>query len=176
MTSVSATTPPFGTPAGDDIARGKRDLLRHTVATLAYRAAKAIGGAPSAFADFQVGDSTRTPVQIVAHLGDLFDWALALARGQHRWRDSTPLPWDEEVARFFAAVERFDSYLASDQALGWTAEQLFQGPVADALTHVGQLSLLRRLGGVPVRAENYAKAEIVVGRVTATQAAPKVEF
>jgi len=176
MTSTTPATTPSNTPGGDDVTRGKRELLRHTVATLAYRAAKAVGGAPTEFADLRVGDSTRTPVQIVAHLGDLFDWALALAEGHHRWHDSTPVPWHDEVARFFAALARFDAFLASDQALGRPAEQLFQGPVADALTHVGQLTLLRRLGGAPVRAENYAKAEIVVGRVTTNQAAPKVEF
>lgn len=175
-----ASVPPMTTSAAPratvDVTRGQRELLRHTVATLAYRAAKALRDAPPEFAELKVGEASRTPSQILAHLGDLFDWALSLAQGHHRWNVATPLPWGEEVARFFAALERFDGYLASDQPLGWSAERLFQGPVADALTHVGQLTMLRRLAGAPVRAENYARADIAVGRVTAEQARSKVEF
>ena len=153
-----------------------RLFLRHTVATLAYRAGKALRGAPATFADFAVAAGTRTPVRIVAHMGDLLDWALYLARGEHSWHDSMPLPWDQEVARFFAALAAFDAYLASDEPLGWSADRLFQGPVADALTHTGQLTMLRRLAGAPVRGENYAKATIAAGTVGISQAAPGYEF
>jgi hypothetical protein len=155
---------------------GARQMLRHTVATLAYRGGKAVSDAPASFADLRVGDRTRTPVQILAHIGDLLDWALWLAKGEHRWHDSAPLPWPQEVERFFAALERFDAYLASDAPLGWPAERIFQGPIADALTHVGQLTMLRGLGGAPVRGENYARAEISAGRVGAEQSMVRVEF
>src|SRR5262249_50802258 len=127
-----------------------RDFLRHTVATLAYRAGKAVRDAPEGFAAFTVAPGTRTPAQILAHMGDLFDWALALARGQHTWHVSTPMPWNEEIARFFQTLDAFDSHLASGHTLGWPAERLFQGPIADALTHTGQLTMLRRLAGAPV--------------------------
>ena len=153
-----------------------RQLLRHTVATLAYRAGKALRDAPPGFAGFTVAAGTRTPDQILAHMGDLFDWALSLARGQQTWRDSTPLPWEQEVARFFTALQAFDAYLASDEPLGWSAERLFQGPIADALTHTGQLTMLRRLAGGPIKGENYAKATITAGSLGAAQAAPRVEF
>ncbi|HEX8726133.1 MAG TPA: hypothetical protein VF737_12170 [Gemmatimonadaceae bacterium] len=153
-----------------------RALLRHTVATVAYRGGKAVRNAPAGFAEFRVGPTSRTPAQILAHVGDLYDWALWMARGEHRWRDSAPLAWDAEVARFFAALAAFDAFLAGGEPLGRPAEMLFQGPVADSLTHIGQLTLLRRLAGAPVRAENYAKATIAIGRVGAEQAAPRVEF
>lgn len=153
-----------------------RELLRHTVATVAYRAGKAVRHAPPAFAGYRCGPTSRTPAQILAHMGDLYDWALWMARGRHEWHDSTPLPWDDEVARFFAALAAFDAYLAGSEPLGRPAEMLFQGPVADSLAHIGQLTMLRRLAGSPVRAENYAKAEITTGRVGAEQAAPRVEF
>ncbi|MEJ7813364.1 MAG: hypothetical protein WKG32_23350 [Gemmatimonadaceae bacterium] len=155
---------------------GRREMLRHTLATLAYRGAKAVDDAPDSFGGFSAGGSTRTPVEILAHVGDLLDWAFWLAKGEHLWRDSAPLPWNFEVARFFAALRRLDGYLASDATLGWTPERLFQGPVADALTHVGQLTMLRRLNGSPVRGENYARAEISAGRVGPEQAAPRTEF
>lgn len=161
-------TPPSADPA--------RALLRHTVATLAYRAGKALAGAPPAFADLRVHDGTRTPARILAHMGDLLDWALSMARGQQSWRDSEPLAWDAEVERFFAALARFDAFLASDAPLGAPLERLFQGPVADALTHVGQLAMLRRMGDAPVRGENYARAEIVTGRVGRAQTPPRREF
>jgi hypothetical protein len=132
--------------------------------------------APAGFATFKAGEKTRTPGEILAHIGDLLDWAFWLAKGEHRWNDAELLPWDEEVERFFAALERLDSYLASELPLGNSPEKLFQGPVADALNHVGQINMLRRLAGSPVRGENYFKAEIVGGRVGSEQSAKRVEF
>ena len=153
-----------------------RELLRHTVATLAYRCGKALRDAPAGFAGFHAPAAVRTPGQILAHLGDLLDWALAMASGKPAWHDSPALPWDAGVARFFAALEAFDAYLASDGPLAYPPGKLFQGPVADALTHVGQIAILRRLAGAPIRGENYFQADIAVGRVGPQQTAPRREF
>src|SRR5262249_47520118 len=124
-----------------------RQLLRHTVATVAYRGGKALRGAPASFAEFHASESSRTPAQILAHMGDLYDWALSIVGGKQAWRDSQPLSWDAEVARFHAALQEFDDYLASTEPLHETTEKLFQGPIADSLNHVGQLTILRRLAG-----------------------------
>ena len=153
-----------------------RDFLRHTVATVAYRGAKAVANVPADFADFKSFETTRTPVEILAHIGDLFDWALSMATGQTAWKPAQPLPWEQEKERFFAAVKKFDDHLASDAPVAAPLEKLFQAPVADALTHVGQLNLLRRMFESPVRGENYFKAEIEIGRVGAEQSARRVEF
>jgi hypothetical protein len=153
-----------------------RQMLRHTLATLAYRAGKAMRGAPQNFADYGTGEKGRTPVRIVAHMGDLFDWALSIAKGKQAWHDSTPLPWDQEVARFFKSLQAFDDYLASDQPLNDSVEKLFQGPVADALTHTGQLTMLRRMAECPIRGENYHRADIIAGRVGQEQSPPSREF
>jgi hypothetical protein len=153
-----------------------RQLLRHTLATVAYRGAKALRGAPESFANFKSGDSSRTPAKILAHLGDLFDWALSMAQGEMTWRDSEPLPWQAETGRFFSTLKKFDDLLASSESLKAPVEKLFQGPVADALTHIGQIALLRRLAGCPIKGENYFKAEIVVGSVGTEQSAPRREF
>jgi hypothetical protein len=154
----------------------KRELLRHTVAVLAYRGGKAVSNAPGGFDQFRAGETTRTPGQILAHIGDLLDWAVGLARGEQVWRDSTPLPWEQETARFFDALQKFDACLASEEPLGVPAERLFQGPIADALTHVGQIAILRRIAGGPMKGENYFKAEIVAGRVGPEQSTKRVEF
>jgi hypothetical protein len=153
-----------------------RTLLRHTLATVAYRGGKAVRGAPAGFAEFTVGDSSRTPGQILAHIGDLYDWALTMANGPQRWNNSTPLAWNDECARFFSTLRQLDERLAGDTPLACTVEQLFQGPVADSLAHIGQIAMLRRLAGAPVRAENYAKADIAAGRVGSEQVKPRVEF
>jgi hypothetical protein len=153
-----------------------RVLLRHTVATLAYRGGKALRGAPENFAEFRAGDTTRTPAQILAHIADLLNWALSLAKGKQKWQNSEPVSWEAGSKRFFAALKALDSYLASNRPLGCSTEKLFQGPVADALTHIGQISMLRRLAGAPVRGENYLQAAIAMGAVGPTQAAPKFEF
>ena len=154
----------------------KRELLRHTLATVAYRASKAVRNAPAGFTDFHAGEGVRTPGQILAHIGDLFDWALSIAKGKPAWRDSKALPWDKETERFFAALKSFDDFLVSNAAVEAPLEKLFQGPIADALTHVGQLAILRRLARAPVKGESYFAAEIVAGRVGAEQATPKREF
>jgi len=151
-------------------------MLRHTLATLAYRAGKAVRGAPPEFAGFRAAPGVRTPAEILAHMGDLCDWALSIARGKEGWRGSAPLAWEAEGARFFAAIKAFDDYLGSGETVHVPVEQLLQGPVADALTHTGQLTILRRIAGAPIRGENYSRAEIAAGRVGAEQAAPKREF
>jgi len=145
----------------------KRELLRHTLATVAYRAVRALEGAPDSFANFD--GAGRMPVQILAHMGDLFDWALSAAIGQEHWRATQPRAWAEEQQRFFQSLEALDAFLASDQPLQASAEQLFQGPIADALTHVGQLAMLRRLSGSPTRGENFFVADIKPGQVGADQ-------
>ena len=154
----------------------KRALLRHTLATVAYRGGKAVRGAPASFASFSGDQSDRTAVRILAHIGDLFDWALSQAKGAEAWHDSTPLEWDREVERFHAALQRFDDYLGSDAPLAAPPEKLFQGAIADALSHVGQIAILRRLGGAKMKSENYSKADIVAGRVGQEQTAPRREF
>ena len=151
-------------------------LLRHTVATLAYRAGKALRGAPADFAAYRASPDTRTPGEILAHMCDLLDWALVLADGKHAWHDSTPQAWDDDVARFFRALEALDNRLAKTDPLGSAEENIFQGPIADAFTHAGQISMLRRMHGAPVRAENYFQAEIAEGRVGAEQASPRKEW
>ena len=153
-----------------------RTLLRHTLATLAYRGAKTIRNAGPAFADYGLPETSRTPAKILAHMGDLMDWALAMSEGRQEWKDSLPLPWEKECERFFTSLKKFDDYLASDKPLQVPAEKLFQGPIADALTHVGQIAMLRRMAGVPMKGENYFVAEVTVGRVGADQAAPRKEF
>jgi len=154
----------------------KRALLRHTVATVAYRGGKAVRGVPASFAAFSGDDSARTAGRILAHIGDLYDWALSQAKGAEAWHDSTPLEWDREVERFHATLQQFDAYLASDAPLAVSHEKLFQGAIADSLAHVGQLAILRRLGGAKMKSENYSKADIVAGRVGPDQTVPKREF
>lgn len=154
----------------------KRELLRHTVATLAYRGGKTLRCAPPGFTGFRISEKTRAPGEILAHVGDLLDWALSLARGKQEWHNSPPLAWDQGTERFFTALAALDACLSSDGPLGCPVEKLFQGPVADALTHIGQIAMLRRLAGAPVRAENYLRAGIAAGKVGPEQAPPAFEF
>jgi hypothetical protein len=150
------------------------ELFRHMLAALGYRAARALEDSPESFAGFD--GAGKTPRQILAHMGDLFDWALTMAEGNQRWHSSEPLTWAEEQHRFFAALKAFDGYLASGAQQHAPLERFFQGPVADALTHVGQLAMLRRLAGCPIRGENYYVAAIETGRVGADLPAPVKPF
>lgn len=143
----------------------KRELLRHVVATVAYRGGIAVSGASENFAAFRVNEETRSPGEILAHIGDLLEGSLHLVRGEMVYLASSPLPWEDEVGRFFTAARQLDSYLASDAPLACPVEKLIQGPVGDALTHVGQIVMLRRVAGQPIRAESYFTAEIVPGKI-----------
>lgn len=152
----------------------KREMLRHTLATLAYRASRVLEGAPEDFGAFE--GAGRRPVEILAHMGDLFDWALSIAQGQERWKKSEPRAWTNEKQRFFTALGEFEGYLAGDDPLHAEVGRLFQGPVADALTHVGQLAMLRRLAGSPTTGEDFYQAAIAAGQVGAEQPAPVRPF
>lgn len=154
----------------------EREMLRHMVATIAYRGGKAIRGAPEGFGSVSVGEGSRSAVEILAHIGDLFDWARALADGEHRWAESTDLDWDTQVERFYSGLSEVDTRIASEEPLGRDPHRLLQGPLADALTHIGQIALLRRLAEAPVRGENYFKAEVEKGRVGRDQNPPVFEF
>ncbi|HST08638.1 MAG TPA: hypothetical protein VLJ83_10720 [Gemmatimonadaceae bacterium] len=153
-----------------------RAFLRHTLATIAYRAAKVERDAPPTFATFQLGKGARTPIELLAHMGDLFDWALRMAKGSSEWTQAKPQVWRKEVERFHASLLEVDRYLASTSPLATSAEELFQGPISDVLTHIGQLALLRRQALSPIRSEVYAKASIAPGRVGADQPASPFEF
>ena len=136
--------------------RSPEGMLRHAIAAVRYRAGKALAGLPPEFGTFSAGAGVKTPGDVVTHLAELFAWVLELANGTGRWRSLESLGWDEDVARFWealAAVEAYEGRLTP-------AERLLQGPVADALTDVGQLGLLRRLAGYPMTSENYFAATI----------------
>jgi hypothetical protein len=151
-------------------------VLRHTLATLAYRAGKALRDAPPEFAAFSCAPGSRTAGQILAHMADLMDWGESIARGSQAWRDMPVGTWAGDVERFFDAAAAFDAALAAmppDPAL---EQKLFQGPIADALQHTGQLTMMRRLAGAPIRGENYYVAPITIGRVGLDQDPPRREF
>jgi hypothetical protein len=154
----------------------KRELLRHGLAAIAYRAGKATRDATESLPTFQASQGVRSPEQLLAHIGDLMNWALSMAIGKPEWHNSKPLPWGKEEARFFAALKRLDDFLASNEPLRAPPEKLLQGPIADTLTHVGQIAMLRRMAGQPMKSENYYEAEIVIGRVGAEQTKPKREY
>ena len=151
-----------------------RALLRHILATLAYRAAKALRDAPSEFASYD--GAGRTPLEIVAHLADLMEWGVSMANGTRKWHETEPGSWDAECGRFFAALQSFDDFLASEEAIACDVGRLFQGPIADALTHVGQIAMLRRMSGSRIAGENYFAAQVETGRVGPDQAPPKRPF
>src|SRR5215470_7146711 len=152
-----------------------RAVVRHLVATLAYRASKVLRDVEPGFAQTSFGDATRKPVVIVAHLADLIAWAITVTQGAYEWKAEGIGDWNTEVARFFDNLTTLDLELASNAADG-SIEKLIQGPLADGLTHVGQLAMLRGMAGTPVRPESYARAAIVTGRVGMEQAPPGREF
>jgi hypothetical protein len=154
---------------------GTQATLRQLAATLAYRASKVLREVPPEFASYRIAPKARSGVEILAHMGDLMEWSTWLARGQHIWKANGSSDWNHELDRFFRLLGELDDLIAAKEFDG-SIEKLIQGPLADALTHVGQLSMMRGAAGMPVRPESYARAEIVAGRVGREQAAAKAEF
>jgi len=166
----------MSTLSADDPAT--RTFLRHALATLAYRAGKTVRGTPEAYGQYRASPESPAPVDILAHMGDLMDWKLRMVQGAPSWTTAKPLPWEQEIARFFAALKALDDYLGSGAPIRRDPGRVFQGGIADALTHTGQLAMLRRLSGFKMKGESYALADVVVGRVgiEQTPADPKNEF
>jgi hypothetical protein len=165
------TPVPVGAPAPDTAL----ELLRHAVATLAYRAEKVLRDVPAGFDSFRPSPTSRTPVEVLSHLGDLMEWGERMARGEMRWTPGRSTEWILARERFFRGLARLDAALSEPGAAAYTAV-IFQGPVADALTHAGQLAMMRGMCGAPVRPESYARASIRAGRVGAEQEAARLEF
>ena len=153
-----------------------RLVLRQMAATLAYRAAKVLRDVPPDFAQRSFGDSTRQPVRVLAHMADLMSWGVSMAGGGKEWKAAGGDDWNTEVDRFFSGLARLDAALAAEGEFKGSIDKLIQGPLADALTHVGQIAMLRGMAGAPVRPESYARAAITAGRVGLDQEAPRAEF
>jgi hypothetical protein len=149
--------------------------VRQLAATLAYRAAKVLRDVPASFPLQAFGASTRQPIRIISHMADLMSWGVSIAKGGYEWKPAGSEDWNGEVDRFFGGLAELDAALAADHFSG-SIDKLIQGPLADALTHVGQLAMLRGMAGAPVRPESYAKASIAAGRVGREQEAPRAEF
>lgn len=139
----------------------RQQLMRHLLAALAYRTRSAIAGAPANFASF--AQTGKTPVQILSHMGDLIAWPLSWY-AEAKWAPAKLTSWDEAVQRFFTLLHELDAVMARGDRLNkYSLEQMLQGPVGDALTHVGQLAMMRRLAGAPTKAENFAEADVRIG-------------
>lgn len=143
------------------------DALRHLVAGLAYRAAAALRDCPASFAEFVAGEGAKSPHELVTHLRGLLAMVAAHLAGDQPVRPE-PASWADEVAALGPALRRVDELLAAGAVpTSVSLEQLLHGPLSDALHHVGQLALLRRLAGCPMPATHYFRAEVVTGEIAA---------
>lgn len=151
----------------------KRALLAHFLAALAYRTQKALRDAPADFGSFRVGGGVRTPAELVRHMTSVLGYARTCFIGGH-YRPDVLSTFDEEIARFHDMLGTLAQHLRHGDELlnGMTEERLLQGPFSDAMTHAGQLALLRRLAGAPVPPENFIVAEIRPDRLGRDQADP----
>ena len=159
----------------------RRAMLAHFLAALAYRTQKALRGAPASFASFEAGNQVRTPHWLVAHMDGVLGYALTCFEGEEtRYRSSLLPTFDAEVERFHGKLEALARHLRTGTPLrSATPEQLLQGPFADAMTHAGQLAMLRRLAGSPIPPENFIVAKISAANVGPDQpepASPDVEW
>ncbi len=138
----------------------KRAMLRHFLAALAYRTQKALRDAPPEFADFEAGSRVRSPRELIRHMKNVMGWACATLRGES-YRAETSETFQDEVARFHATLDALPGELHTGGPISQTtAERLLQDPFSDAMTHAGQLAMLRRLHGSPVPPENFFVAEV----------------
>ena len=150
----------------------KRELLRHFLATIAYRSQKALRGAPEDFGAFRAGENVRTPHELVWHMTGLLGYARTYFLSGTFQPTAMPT-FNEEVGRFHAVMGDLGRLLeTATPERTVSPEQLLQGPLADAMTHVGQLAMLRRLAGAPIPPENFVRAAIDARNVSADQPLP----
>ena len=148
--------------------------MQHLLAALAYRTQKALRDAPESFAGFSAGRQTRSPVEILRHMTSVLGYARTLFVGGSYPRRPDPLPtFAAEIERFHETLDALSRELEAGTPLrGVSEEQLLQGPLADVMTHIGQLALLRRLAGAPVPPENFLFADVRADRLGADQPRP----
>ena len=150
----------------------KRKILRHFLAALAYRTQKTLRDAPEGFATFEAGNGVRTPHELVCHMRSVLGYARTFFTGGVYPRPK-PVDFDEDIKAFHAMLEDLSDHLtAGEQLEGITEEQLLQGPLADAMTHAGQLAMLRRLHAAPVASENFVFANISPENLSSDQPSP----
>ena len=149
-----------------------RALLRHFLAALAYRTQKALRGAPETFCEFRAAPHVRTPHELLWHMSGLMGYARTFFHGG----DFAPprvATFEAEVSRFHEQLRRLADDLMDDRLpCALTDEQLLQGPLADAMTHAGQLAMLRRLSGAPVASENFIHANVSATNLSERQPDP----
>ena len=151
----------------------KRKLLNHFLAALAYRTQKALRNAPADFGSFRATEGVRTPAELLRHMTSVLGYARTHFVGGRYWPE--PLETlDEEIERFHEMLGLLAQHLRNGDPFleGMSEERLLQGPFSDAMTHAGQLALLRRLAGAPVPPENFIVAEIGAERLGPDQAEP----
>src|SRR5690348_18455129 len=129
----------------DRVDPSKRELLVHFLAAIAYRTQKALRNAPPEFGEFRPADGVRTPAELVRHMTSVLGYARTFFTGGSFWPDALPTLTDE-IERFHQTLADLGSYVQSDEhKCSLTAVQLFHGPLFDAMTHSGQLAMLRRI-------------------------------
>ena len=149
-----------------------RRLLRHFLAALAYRTQKALRDAPPDFAEFRAGPKVRTPHELIRHMDSLLGYSRTLFIGGSYRAPLLP-EFGAAVAHFHETLADVGRHLELGTALGdITPEQLLQGPFSDAMTHAGQLAILRRLAGSPVPSESFIDADISAGNLGPNQPLP----
>jgi hypothetical protein len=149
-----------------------RKLLQHLLAALAYRTQKALRGAPEGFGEFRAGTHVRTPHELVWHMTGVIGYARTMLHGG-RFTPQRLGTFEGEVARFHDTLTALHADFADPSLTAQISDlQFLQGPLSDAMTHAGQLAMLRRLAGSPVASENFIFATIRSDNVSADQAEP----
>lgn len=150
----------------------KRQILRHFLATLAYRTQKALRGAPEEFGDYRAASLVRTPHELVLHMTGVIGFARSLFDNGDAWPNKMPT-FKEEIERFHNTLEELGRHLDSGKdPRDTTLERLLQGPLSDAMTHIGQIAMLRRLYGSPVPGEGFMLADIRMDNLSSEQPPP----
>lgn len=140
-------------------------VLRQLVATIAFRASRSLHDAPATLANVRLGEGGMTARELLHHMTNVMSFALATVSATERLRHD-PLGWEQEIDRFYSLLSQVDAKLAEGAVMDPGMDlKLVQGPLADALTHIGQLHAMRRMAGFPVDPTNYIKADVAIGRI-----------
>jgi hypothetical protein len=142
----------------------EKEFVRHFLATIYYRGIKYLSVDDITFNAFNPKNGIRTPAEILNHINGLLLYIQSFFI-KHTNTHPEQQSFIKEVKRFKSVIQMLDStILSNDLTPQMTYEQLLQGPLADIMLHIGELSMQRKYSGNPADdIENYINADIKIG-------------
>ncbi len=134
-------------------------FIQHFLKVLSYRFEKAIHNAAESYPKHASGHGIRTPLELLGHMNGVLEFAISSLKNQPR-RNIPEQSWQEQITLYYEKLKELNQLMQENSFDTDTLERILQGPLADAMTHIGQLAMMRRLANSAIAGENYFAADM----------------